>query len=60
MLTIILESLYQLASLKIIAMMFLGSLLGMLVGFLPGLSGTVALAVLIPFVFDMPLMVYPL
>jgi len=35
--------------------MFLGSLLGMIFGFIPGLNGTIALAILIPFVYGMPL-----
>jgi len=55
MLVAILAGLYQLASIKILALMLLGSFIGMVFGFLPGLSGSIALAIFIPFVFGMPI-----
>ena len=50
----ILAGLYQLAEIKIVALMFLGSCIGLLFGFLPGLGGTIGVAIFIPFIFGMP------
>lgn len=55
MLKIMFNGLYQLASIQVLALMFLGSLIGVLFGFLPGLGGTIGIAILIPFVFGMPI-----
>lgn len=55
MLSAILAGLAQLLSIKMIALMFLGSFIGMVFGFIPGLDGTVALTIMIPFVFGMPM-----
>ncbi len=55
MLEAILAGLYQLASIKILALMLFGSFIGIVFGFLPGLNGTIALAIFIPFVFGMPI-----
>jgi putative tricarboxylic transport membrane protein len=50
----ILEGLYQLASIQVIALMFMGSFVGLIFGFLPGLGGTIGIAIFIPFLFGMP------
>jgi TctA family transporter len=54
MLDAILAGFSQLLSINIMALMLLGSFIGMVFGFLPGLNGTTALAIFIPFVFGMP------
>ncbi|MDD4363281.1 MAG: tripartite tricarboxylate transporter permease, partial [Atribacterota bacterium] len=54
MFQIIVDGLYQLASIKVIAAMLLGSFVGLVFGFLPGLGGTIGIAIFIPFLFGMP------
>jgi TctA family transporter len=55
MLGAILAGFSQLLSINIMALILLGSFIGMVFGFIPGLNGTVALAIFIPFVFGMPI-----
>lgn len=55
MLNAIFQGVIPLLSFKMILIMFFGSLLGMFFGFIPGLDGTIALAILIPLVYGMPL-----
>ena len=51
----VLTGLAYLLSIKVILLMILGSFIGMIFGFLPGLGGTIALAIFIPFTFGMPI-----
>ncbi|HNR66062.1 MAG TPA: tripartite tricarboxylate transporter permease, partial [Atribacterota bacterium] len=55
MLTSILQGMIPLLSFKMMSILFLGSLVGMLFGFIPGLDGMIGLSILIPLVYGMPL-----
>ena len=55
MLTSISQGVIPLLSFKMMLLMFFGSFFGMLFGFIPGLGGTIALAILIPLVYGMPI-----
>lgn len=55
MLDSILQGVMPLLSFKMMLIMFFGSSLGMLFGFIPGLDGVIGLTILIPLVYGMPL-----
>ena len=49
----LLEALFQLFEINHLAFLFAGTLLGLVVGILPGMGGTSGLALVLPFVFSM-------
>jgi putative tricarboxylic transport membrane protein len=52
--TAVVEGLISVLALETLALMLLGIAIGFVVGILPGLGGAVALALMLPFTFDLP------